>query len=176
VAGLVLALGPGCGIRSLLSPEGNDEIPGPTAVSAGDLVDGGLGPACGEGRPCDPDNLGGETCSSLGAGSGRLGCDPETCTFDTSMCTDGIQGMAGTGGGPPIFGGGGDGGPGFFGPTPDGGVPGFFGNPPPGNPGEDGGTDPADGAVPPPPPFFGGFGGGADAGGGFFGGGFFGGG
>jgi hypothetical protein len=38
---------------------------------------------CGE--DCDGGDLAGETCSSLGHGSGTLGCDG-MCSFDTSGC------------------------------------------------------------------------------------------
>ena len=56
-------------------------------------------PACGSmTKPCDPNNLGGQTCASLGAGSGTLLCDPMTCSFDRSMCTGtGTQGGGGLG-------------------------------------------------------------------------------
>lgn len=54
---------------------------------------------CGNGaidpnEQCDGGNLNGFTCDSLGAGTGTLGCDPMTCTFDTSMC-DGGGGTSG---------------------------------------------------------------------------------
>jgi agmatine deiminase len=49
--------------------------------------------ACGNGRiddllfeQCDGQNLGGETCSSLGMTQGELRCDPVRCTLDTSAC------------------------------------------------------------------------------------------
>jgi hypothetical protein len=57
-----------------------------------------LGPPCGTGPGCDPSDLGDETCSSLGMGTGVLACDPVTCLFDTSMCSGG-GGGGGTGGG-----------------------------------------------------------------------------
>jgi hypothetical protein len=54
-------------------------------------------PPCGDGtETCNPDDLGGETCQSLGAFGGTLACDPVTCTYDMSMC---IGGGANAGGG-----------------------------------------------------------------------------
>jgi hypothetical protein len=46
---------------------------------------------CGNGQidpneQCDGANLNGFTCESLGNAGGSLGCDPVTCTFDTSLC------------------------------------------------------------------------------------------
>ncbi|MDC0715492.1 hypothetical protein [Nannocystis bainbridge] len=46
---------------------------------------------CGNGNidpneQCDGGNLNGFTCESLGNAGGQLGCDPVTCTFDTSLC------------------------------------------------------------------------------------------
>lgn len=46
---------------------------------------------CGNGNidpneQCDGANLNGFTCESLGNAGGSLGCDPVTCTFDTSLC------------------------------------------------------------------------------------------
>ena len=60
--------------------------------------DGGV--ACGAGGACDPTNLGGQSCESLGMGVGLLICDPQTCTFDTSLCAGGtgVGGMMGSGG------------------------------------------------------------------------------
>lgn len=110
--------------------------------------DASVGRPCGTGPGCNMDDLGGETCTSLGMPSGVLACDPETCQFDTSLCGGpggggGIGGTfgAGNGGGNNQGGGGDSGGGNFFGG-------GFFG-------GGDGGT-----------PFFGGgfFGGDGDAG------------
>lgn len=46
-------------------------------------------PPCGTGPGCDPTDLGGETCESLGAGSGRLLCDSTTCLFELGLC-DGL--------------------------------------------------------------------------------------
>jgi len=65
---------------------------------------GGGGPVCGDGiingnDQCDGDNLGGESCASLGEGTGTLGCDPVTCTFDVSMCMHETP-TGGTGGWP----------------------------------------------------------------------------
>lgn len=36
---------------------------------------------------CDGIDLAGESCESLNEGVGRLGCDPQVCTFDVSECT-----------------------------------------------------------------------------------------
>jgi hypothetical protein len=49
------------------------------------------GRGCGDGmlspgEQCDGMDLQGFDCESLGLGDGTLGCDPVTCTFDTSMC------------------------------------------------------------------------------------------
>jgi hypothetical protein len=46
---------------------------------------------CGNGQidpneQCDGANLNGFTCEALGNAGGSLGCDPVTCTFDTSLC------------------------------------------------------------------------------------------
>jgi hypothetical protein len=64
---------------------------------ANDGSDGGdssSGPAtgCGNGRvdaleQCDGYDLLGETCASLGAGTGTLSCSPTACVFDISMCS-----------------------------------------------------------------------------------------
>jgi hypothetical protein len=53
---------------------------------------------CGNGGSCDPNNLGGASCTSLGLGAGTLVCDPLTCMYDTSMCHL-STGAAGSGGG-----------------------------------------------------------------------------
>jgi hypothetical protein len=45
-------------------------------------------PACGTMTDtCNPNNLGGATCSSMGMGTGTLRCDQATCSFNTSMCS-----------------------------------------------------------------------------------------
>jgi hypothetical protein len=46
---------------------------------------------------CDGALLAGQTCTSLGMGTGMLSCSPTTCTFNTSMCikTGGVAGTAG---------------------------------------------------------------------------------
>ncbi len=129
--------------------------------------DASTGRPCGTGPGCNVDDLGGESCATLGMTSGRLSCDPDTCTFDTSLCTGangGLGGMSGGGGGTTGEGSGTDTGGSLFGGGSDAGIfgGGFFG----------GGGDAG---------FFGGgfFGGGGDAGffgGGFLGGNFFGGG
>ena len=125
----------GCGITSLLSDgaqpdagvanddkvdgSGTQEDGSESAASTG-IGEGGDLPPCGDGGDCNPEDLGGESCGSLGAGFGSLSCDPATCTFDLSMCVSGDtanQGgtsggslPGGTGGsGTPMFGGGGGG-------------------------------------------------------------------
>ena len=52
------------------------------------------------GEECDGTTLGGATCQSLGfSGGGALNCDPQTCTYDESMCRRPPgQGNSGTGG------------------------------------------------------------------------------
>lgn len=77
-------------------------------------------PPCGDGTDtCDPEDLGGETCQSLGAFGGTLACDPVTCTYDMSMCLGGgANGGSGGTGGSGFFGGqqgGGQQGGGMFG-------------------------------------------------------------
>jgi hypothetical protein len=42
-------------------------------------------------------DLDGETCEDHGFATGMLACDPQTCTFDTSMC-EGRLPMGATGG------------------------------------------------------------------------------
>lgn len=91
-----LALCFGCGIRSGL-PVGDAGID--AAAEEGDAsaegVAGSEAPPdellCGNGvidspkEQCDGDDLGGETCLSLGEGDGELSCGP-ACLFDVSMC------------------------------------------------------------------------------------------
>jgi hypothetical protein len=94
VLSLLLVLAGACsGSRSALSTE-----PLGASTSTATSEKSNL-PACGSmTKPCDPNNLGGQTCSSLGAGSGTLLCDPMTCSFDRSMCTGtGTQGGGGLG-------------------------------------------------------------------------------
>lgn len=67
---------------------------GPDETTGGGTTDTGGGAACGNGKidaneQCDGGNLNGFTCESLGNAGGSLGCDPVTCTFDTSMCDGG---------------------------------------------------------------------------------------
>jgi len=65
-------------------------------------LDAAVGRPCGTGPGCNTDDLGGESCTSLGMQSGVLACDPETCQYDTSLCGPG----GGNGGAGAIFGGG----------------------------------------------------------------------
>jgi len=52
-----------------------------------------------EGEDCDGAMLGDVTCTNLGFASGMLGCDPITCTYETTMCRLPSQsGSGGTGG------------------------------------------------------------------------------
>lgn len=55
------------------------------AESTGSASTRGRG-ACGTGGNCDPIDLGGESCESLGLGGGMLLCDPTSCTFVVSLC------------------------------------------------------------------------------------------
>jgi hypothetical protein len=162
-----------CGLRTAISPEAD--------VDQQQAGDGGMQQPCGFGPPCNPDDLGGRTCESLGLGAGDLACDPSTCNLNLKGCgsaTNVKTGQTGTGGQSGgdmtgLFGGVPGAGtiPGLFGG--DAGIvfpPGFFGGTTPTD--EDGGTaGGGTGTVPFPGGFF--FGGGN---GGFFGGGFFGGG
>jgi len=48
-------------------------------------------PICGDGivegdEECEPGDLAGQTCESLGQGFGVLSCHPETCRFDRTAC------------------------------------------------------------------------------------------
>ena len=93
--GLMLVLASACtGGRSALSKQPL----GASSSSSSSSSSSNLA-ACGSmTKPCDPNNLGGQTCSSLGAGSGTLMCDPVTCSYDRSMCTGtGQQGGGGLG-------------------------------------------------------------------------------
>ncbi len=92
----LLALCYGCGIRSGLFvgdagvDSGADEGEGEAGSggSNGDAAAPEL--LCGNGviderEQCDGDNLGNETCLTLGEGDGELRCGP-ACLFDVSMC------------------------------------------------------------------------------------------
>ncbi len=84
---------------------------GGSSGGAGGSADGiggaGEDPFCGNGiidrdqlEQCDGDNLGDETCSSLGYGGGTLTCGP-ACFYEVIMC-EGVQdgsGAYGSGGG-----------------------------------------------------------------------------
>jgi hypothetical protein len=178
----------GCGgAKSGLTAEAD----APDASDSGDQE--GDRRACGYGLPCDPTNLGRQTCETLGLRPGVLSCDPETCYLMLDECGPGGLTSAPTGSGagvtqplppmnPTLFGGG-------QGAT-DGGL--FAGGLFAGQPGgqqpndggvdEDGGTSSGGGNTPANGGFFGGgffgggFFGGGGSGGGFFGGGVFGGG
>jgi hypothetical protein len=172
---LAAVLGTACGMRTSIQAEADAPV-----------ADGGGLQPCGLGPPCDPDDVGGRTCESLGLGSGVVSCNAVTCNLDLSRCggggalldggqtpvgsgspgTPGLFGSAAGSTAPGLFGAGGQGG--LFGTGADGGFfgagntdAGFFGagtNFGGGNTDEDGGTDePGTG-------FFGGnfFGGGAN--------------
>jgi hypothetical protein len=63
------------------------------ALSAQEIATLVLPPRCNDGaldpgEECDKADLDGASCQSVGAFSGgTLGCDPKTCTYDTSKCT-----------------------------------------------------------------------------------------
>jgi hypothetical protein len=69
----------GSGTTSSSSGSGSESGSGTTGLCGNNTID--------PGEDCDGTELGGETCESLGEGTGTLGCDPMTCTYDTSMCT-----------------------------------------------------------------------------------------
>jgi hypothetical protein len=107
----VLACAPaGCGMSSSLfvaesdAPDALDVSNGRTPQDGGAGKDedpdggdkGGVGTGsgrdpvrqlpCGTGPGCDPSDLGGETCHTLGLGAGTLLCNTSTCTFETQLC------------------------------------------------------------------------------------------
>jgi hypothetical protein len=61
--------------------------PPPMQMDGGVVIAEPKRPPCGTGPGCDPTNYGGETCETLGAGEGRLLCDPTTCLFEVGLCT-----------------------------------------------------------------------------------------
>lgn len=84
----LLALVVGCGSTD---KDGATEstADSPTDTAAGS--DTGS-PSCGngiidDGEQCDGGNTGGFGCTDLGYSGGTLGCDPMSCTYDTSTCT-----------------------------------------------------------------------------------------
>ena len=99
---------PGCGMSSGVfvaesdAPDDDaDAMPSPKPMDAGSSDqagsngDGTTGrPSreptvrlpCGTGPGCDPSDLGGETCETLGLGKGTLLCNTSTCTFETQLC------------------------------------------------------------------------------------------
>jgi hypothetical protein len=134
---LIASMGPGCGIRTILPESGSEQADtGSTSGQSDASMNDSSRPEqlCGNGvidvdesrgifEQCDGEELGGETCSSLGEGEGELRCGP-ACYFDVSMCVP-LQPTGGYGGG---------------GPLPDGAV-GDGGFPPVLPPGIDGGGD-----------------------------------
>jgi hypothetical protein len=87
--------GSACGMRSALSEDVDGPVEAPATVAGSGAAgteaappDDGKHP-CGRAgsEGCDPSDLDGHSCQSLGAGSGQLACDPVTCVFDLSMCT-----------------------------------------------------------------------------------------
>ena len=110
---LLLACSSGCGMSSGLfvaesdaPDDGADDAPGGKPKDAGiregdaggdagtGSVGSGSGSAgdpvrrlpCGTGPGCDPSDLGGESCQTLGLGQGTLLCNTSTCTFETQLC------------------------------------------------------------------------------------------
>jgi hypothetical protein len=94
----------GCGVSSPLFVADSDNevevhsprVDGGMSLDAGAPHDSGPSepevvtrpaPPCGSGPGCNPGNLGGETCESLGLGGGTLLCDPTSCTFAVTFCT-----------------------------------------------------------------------------------------
>jgi hypothetical protein len=76
-------------------PDGTSTSGGGTTES--DESTGPIVGGCGNGaldmnEQCDGQNLNGFTCESLGNTGGTLLCDPVTCTFDTSMCSNDTSG------------------------------------------------------------------------------------
>ncbi len=70
--------------------------------AAGSSAAGTGGSKCGDGvrqtgEQCEPTDLAGMKCSTLGYASGTLSCDKTACTFDTSMCVGTAGGGAGSG-------------------------------------------------------------------------------
>ena len=82
-------LGAGCGMRSAVEANvGGDE-----AESSSPAL-----PACGAGvTPCDPNDVGGRTCEDLAMGTGPVICDPDDCTYDTSLCVPTSEDMTSDG-------------------------------------------------------------------------------
>ena len=103
---LGLCFAAGCGVTSPLFIAESDQPPDDNTMGRGNStdasargMDGGAGsgkvqpagprraPPCGTGSGCDPTDLGGESCNSLGLGSGQLLCDSTSCTFAVGLCT-----------------------------------------------------------------------------------------
>ena len=72
---------------------------------AGGAIGAGSGGAgsktCGNGlldmgEECDGQNLNGATCATLQHAGGVLGCDPNTCHYDMSMCQGTMTGVGGS--------------------------------------------------------------------------------
>lgn len=102
---IVVCLAAGCGVTSPLfiaeSDQGLDDTKmggGGRTDASSRSMDGGANsgtgqatgprraPPCGTGSGCDPSDLGGESCDSLGLGSGQLLCDSTSCTFAVGLC------------------------------------------------------------------------------------------
>lgn len=116
-AALIVAGGVGCGVSSSLFTPEADAAVADAGQATGGRHDGGhpgsrdagmdadmeptelAPPPCGSGVGCDPTNLGGESCHSLGLGNGTLLCDPSTCTFEVSLC-NAVRGRVPCGSGP----------------------------------------------------------------------------
>jgi len=96
----------GCGMSSGVfvaesdAPDDGDTMPSPKPMDGGTSNDEGgsngssgrpdrqpvVRLPCGTGTGCDPSDLGGETCETLGLGKGTLLCNTSTCTFETQLC------------------------------------------------------------------------------------------
>jgi len=88
-------------------PSGDGDGDGDDEVGDGDGEDpttgdgdGAPGPVCGDGtvdpgEQCDGGNLNGLSCVDLGYGGGTLACDPVTCVYDASACTNTTDGGGG---------------------------------------------------------------------------------
>lgn len=109
---------PGCGMSSGVfvaesdAPDDSDSMPAPKPMDGGTTDEGGSNGAsgrpnhsrmvslpCGTGPGCDPSDLGGESCETLGLGKGTLLCNTSTCTYETMLC-QGLGELAPCGTGP----------------------------------------------------------------------------
>jgi hypothetical protein len=94
----ILALGTACSKGATTVDQDAKEAAGPIGQAGG-----GDEEQCGndeldDGEDCDGALLQGVTCINLGFTGGQLSCDPETCMFQTTLCTRPATGGAGDGG------------------------------------------------------------------------------